>query len=137
VDLGIDLGYQGVQAELASLPGYYAPPRGRLLLASDGVEAAGCVALRPIEEGACELKRMYVRPKYRGQGLGKALGQATIAEARQIGYRLIRLDTADFLSTARWIYSSLGFREANPYYEAPPEVRHVVIFMEMELPLQV
>jgi putative acetyltransferase len=70
-DLGFDIGYQGVEAELAALPGYYAPPKGCLLLALDGSEAAGCVALRPMEDGACELKRMYVRSGHRGQGSGE------------------------------------------------------------------
>jgi len=133
VDLGIDLGYQGVQAELAALPGYYAPPGGRLLLALDGAEPAGCVALRPMEEGACELKRMYIRPQYRGRGLGRAIGQAVIAEARQIGYRLMRLDTADFLTVPRSLYTSLGFREVAPYYDAPQDIGMTVIFMEMPL----
>ena len=132
-DLGIDLGYQGIAAELAALPGYYVPPKGRLLIALDGAQAAGCVALRPMEEGVCELKRMYVKPGYRNQGLGRALGQQAIDEARQIGYRLIRLDTAESLTTARKLYASLGFRERTPYYEVPPDVLRWTVFMEMPL----
>jgi len=132
-DLGFDIGYQGVEDELAALPGYYAPPNGCLLLALDGSEAVGCVALRPMEDGACELKRMYVRPGHRGQGLGRALGQAAIDSARQIGYRLIRLDTADSLTLARGLYASLGFRETTPYYEAPPHLFPILVFMEMSL----
>ena len=135
-DLGFDIGYQEVDAEIAALPGYYAPPQGRLLLALDGSEAAGCVALRPMEDGACELKRMYVRSGHRGQGLGRVLGRAAIDSARRIGYRLIRLDTADSLTLARGLYASLGFRETTPYYEAPPHLLPILVFMEMSLEAQ-
>ena len=131
--LGIDLGYQHVAAELAALPGYFAPPQGRLVLALEGAEPAGCVALRPMSDGACELKRMYVRPRFRGQGVGKALGQRMIDDARAIGYALIRLDTADSLTTARGLYTALGFRERSAYYEVPPDVLRWTIFMEMAL----
>jgi putative acetyltransferase len=133
VDLGIDMSYQGVEAELAALPGYFAPPRGRLLLALDDAQAAGCIALRPMEDGACEMKRMYVRPAFRQQGLGRSLGQAVIDEARAAGYRLMRLDTADSLITARRLYSSLGFHEVGPYYQVPPDVLRWTVFMEMPL----
>jgi putative acetyltransferase len=132
-DLRIDLGYQNIEAELAALPGYFTPPSGRLLLAKDGGLAAGCVALRPMEEGACEMKRMYVRPAYRQQGLGRLLGQAVIDEAKVAGYRLIRLDTKDSLTTARRLYTSLGFHEVCPYYQVPPDVLRWTIFMEMPL----
>ena len=131
--LGVDLGYQGVAAELAALPGYYAPPRGRLLIALDGEQPAGCVALRAMEGDACEIKRMYVKPAYQGQGLGRALGERVIEEARQIGYKLIRLDTAERLTAARQLYTSLGFCERAPYYQVPPDVLRQTVFMEMSL----
>lgn len=134
-DHGIDIGYQGLEEELAGLPGCYAPPRGNIWLARDenGL-AAGCIALRPLEDGVCELKRMYLRAPYRGHGLGRQLGQLVIDEGRRLGYRLMRLDSARFLTAAGRLYASLGFRPAAPYYDAPPEIRDVVVFME--LPLQ-
>jgi putative acetyltransferase len=132
-DHGIDLGYQNVEAELASLPGCYAPPMGRLLLVLDGEKAAGCIAIRPMEKGVCELKRMYVRPEYRGQGLGKTLAQTVLQEARSIGYKLVRLDTADTMLPAQQLYASLGFRRARPYYDAPPDIAQRAVFMELRL----
>src|ERR1700687_2794524 len=91
--LGVDLGFQGFEQELASLPGNYAPPRGRLLIVRDGDEAAGCVALRPLGDDLCEMKRLYLRPSLRGKGAGRALATRVIDEARAIGYRTMRLDT--------------------------------------------
>ena len=132
-DHGIDLGYQNVEAELAALPGCYAPPAGRLLLALDGEKPAGCIAIRPMEEEVCELKRMYVRPEYRGQGLGGTLAQTVLQEAREIGYRLARLDTADTMAPAQRLYASLGFRRVKPYYDAPPDILQRAVFMEMLL----
>lgn len=133
-DLHIGMGYQGVQAELAALPGYFTPPQGRLFLAVNAARSAGCVALRPMkDERVGELKRMYVRPEYRGQGLGRLLGQRIIDEARTIGYHTLRLDTADSLATARRLYTSLGFHERDAYYEVPPDVLRWTIFMEMSL----
>jgi putative acetyltransferase len=128
--LGIDLGYQGFVGELASLPGCYAPPRGRLLIAWVGEEPAGCVALRPLAENVCEMKRLYVRPTFRGSGIGKQLAEAIIAEARQIGYAIMRLDTVPKLEAATRMYESLGFVRRDAYYETP-----VVgtIFMEWAL----
>src|SRR5512135_705272 len=92
---GIDLSFQGIQDELSSLPGAYSQPRGCLLLAQAKNQLAGCVAIRPLEAGVCELKRMYVRPAFRGQGLGQALCEQIIQQARDKGYLVIRLDTAD------------------------------------------
>ncbi len=117
--LEIDLGYQGFADELAGLPGCYAPPRGRLLIAWVGDEAAGCVALRPLDEDVCEMKRLYVRPAIRGSGIGKQLAEAIIAEARQIGYAIIRLDTVPKLEAATRLYESLGFVRRDAYYETP------------------
>ncbi|MGZ7079311.1 MAG: GNAT family N-acetyltransferase [Thermoanaerobaculia bacterium] len=109
--LGVDLGFQHFEEELAAMPGDYAPPRGRLLLARD----LGCVALRPLSADVCEMKRLYVRPAGRGSGLGRLLAERIIEEARTIGYRAMRLDTLPMMATARAMYVSLGFREIAPY----------------------
>jgi ribosomal protein S18 acetylase RimI-like enzyme len=119
--LPIDLAYQDFEAELAALPGKYAPPSGALLLArwADG-EAIGCVALRAIEpEGCCEMKRLYVSPEGRGLGLGRALVTAILAEAVQLGYREIRLDTLPTMTGALALYRKAGFEPAAPYYDTP------------------
>jgi len=120
--LGVDLSFQNFEGELAGLPGAYAPPRGRLLIAGDGdddQEGAGCVALRPLDEETCEMKRMYVRPAHRGTGLGRRLALTIMEEARAIGYRRMRLDTLERLTTAQKLYESLGFREIAQYGSHP------------------
>jgi putative acetyltransferase len=117
--LGVDLSYQNFDGELQSLPGEYAPPRGVLLLARDGENAAGCVALRPLAENFCEMKRLYVRPAWRSTGLGKRLAQSVIEEARRAGHRFMRLDTLPTMNSARHLYAALGFRPIAPYYPSP------------------
>lgn len=119
--LDVDLSYQDFEAEMAAMPGKYAPPAGALLLAraADGAPL-GCVALRPIEPaGSCEMKRLYVAPQGRGSGLGKALVAAVIREARRIGYKEMRLDTLPSMSEARALYRKLGFAEMDAYYQTP------------------
>lgn len=117
--LDVDLCFQGFEDELATLPGKYAPPDGRLLLATDGGQAAGCVALRRLDQEICEMKRLFVRPAYRNQGLGRLLATRIVAEATILGYATMRLDTLDRLQDAMRMYASLGFRRCSPYYHNP------------------
>lgn len=117
--LTIDLCFQGFAAELAALPGAYAPPRGRLLLAVEEGHAAGCVALRPFDVTAGELKRLYVRPAYQGRGLGRTLALRAIEAAREIGYTVLRLDTMASMLPAIRLYESLGFKRCEPPVHPP------------------
>jgi ribosomal protein S18 acetylase RimI-like enzyme len=118
--IGIDLGYQGFAAELAGLPGRYAPPEGALLLARDRAGAPlGCVAVRPLGGGACEMKRLYVAPAGRGLGLGRALVEAAVAAASGAGHREMRLDTLPTMGPAIALYRKCGFAPIPPYYDTP------------------
>ena len=128
--LGISLCFQNFDAELAGLPGAYAAPEGRLLLAFADGEPAGCVALRKLEDGICEMKRLWVRPGLRGSRLGRRLVEAILAEARTAGYRAVRLDTLPSMREAQGLYVSLGFVDIPPYNDHPIEGTR---FMELTL----
>ena len=129
--LGFSLCFQSFDKELAGLPGDYAPPAGRLLLAEHEGKVAGCVALHKIGDGVCEMKRLYVRPEFRRHALGRALAERVIAEARALGYARMRLDTiVGKMDAAIALYRALGFREVPPYRENPIAG---AIYMELEL----
>ena len=114
--LGIDMCFQSFDQELAELPGKYAPPLGRLLLVYSDGQLAGCIALRSLESNICEMKRLFVRPDFRGLGLGRVLVNALIHEARTLGYERMRLDTLPGkMDSALSLYQSIGFQEIPPY----------------------
>lgn len=121
--LEVDLAFQDFEAELASLPGDYAAPRGHLLLAQVDGAIAGCCALRPLDAAdypnASEMKRLYVRKAFRGFGLGRELAEAMLDQARRAGYACVLLDTLDGMESARALYTDLGFEEIPPYYHNP------------------
>jgi ribosomal protein S18 acetylase RimI-like enzyme len=128
--LGIDLSFQGFGDELASLPGAYSPPGGRLLLAAHGARAVGCVGVRPLGDGLCEMKRLYVRPEARGGGLGRQLAEAAIAFGKAAHYHAMRLDTLPTMAAAQELYRQLGFRDVAPYrYNPVPDTS----FMQLDL----
>ena len=122
--------FQGFEAELAGLPGRYASPSGRLLLAMEGDTAAGCVAMRDLGDGTCEMKRLYVAPECRGRGVGRLLVEEIIRRAGQAGYRRMVLDTVPEMADAIALYRSYGFVETSPYWDCPVER---TIFMERAL----
>ena len=129
--LGFSLCFQNFDRELAGLPGDYAPPDGRLLVAEYRSQLAGCVALHKLEAGICEMKRLYLRPQLRGRGVGRALAESVIAEARTIGYRKMRLDTvAPVMPNAVAMYRRLGFVEIEPYRPNPIDG---ALYMELTL----
>jgi putative acetyltransferase len=128
--LNVNLCFQGFEQEVATLPGKYAPPRGSLLLVKDGDRAVGCIALRPLEDGVCEMKRLFVRREAQGHRLGERLVNAIIAEARRLNYSAMRLDTLPGkMDRAIELYRRVGFREIPPYYENP----YPVLFLELDL----
>ena len=128
--LEFSLGFQDFGEEIAHMPGHYGPPGGSILLAFVNDKPAGCVALRRLEEGICEMKRLYVRPEYRERGIGKALSEKIIEEAGKIGYVKIRLDTLRSMKEANSLYRGQGFREIKPYRYNPFEQ---AVFMEKDL----
>jgi putative acetyltransferase len=128
--LEIDLCFQNFFAELAGLPGAYASPRGRLLLAMADDKPAGCVALRPHRERVGEMKRLYIRPGHQGLGLGRKLAEQIISDARTIGYTSLLLDTLPSMQAAIKLYESLGFVRRGPYFDSPVAGN---VFMELKL----
>jgi putative acetyltransferase len=129
--LGIKLCFQDFERELAELPGHYTPPDGRLLLVECDGQLAGCVALHPWEPGICEMKRLYLRPAFRGKGVGRVIAETIIAEARNIGYQRMLLDTIEPIMTdAVELYRKLGFREIASYRPNPAAG---VVYMELQL----
>jgi len=129
--LGFSLCFQNLDKELAGLPGDYAPPEGRLLVAECEGQLAGCVTLHRLEPAICEMKRLYVRPQFRGKGFGRALAERIVAEGRQIGYQRMRLDTVEpLMKDAVAMYRKLGFKEIAPYRSNPIAG---AMYMELEL----
>ena len=129
--LGISLCFQSFDQELANLPGDYARPSGRLLLARDGFDIAGCIALRRLDDSICEMKRLYLRPGFRGKGLGGKLVDAILNEAKLLGYSKMRLDTIPGkMDEAIKLYRSIGFKEIPAYYDTP---FGDTLYMELDL----
>lgn len=129
--LDFSLCFQSFEEELAGLPGGYAPPGGRLWLATSSDVPAGCIALHKLDEEVCEMKRLYVRPQFRGKGLGGILAGRVVADAKEIGYKRLRLDTVEpMMRSAVAMYRKLGFRQIAPYRENPIEG---ALYMELEL----
>jgi GNAT superfamily N-acetyltransferase len=126
--LGFDLGFEGFEQELANLPGEYGPPDGHILLASCGQELIGCTAIKKLDDGVCEMRRLFIRPGFQGRGMGRALAEAGIEHARKLGYHFMRLDTV--MDIAKKLYLSMGFKEIAPYaYFSAKDM----VFMELKL----
>ena len=123
----------GYEEEMATLPGRYSPPDGCLLLAEYDGKAAGCVAFYPFEDGICEIKRLWVRPQFRGKKISRMLVETLIEEARKVGYTAVVLSTVDILKEARSLYESLGFETTAPYFEMPEAMLAHEIFMKLDL----
>ncbi len=130
--LGIDLQFQNFEAELANLPGRYAEPEGCLIVASVADLPAACGAFRRLNEESCEMKRLYVRPEFRGHSLGRKIAEQLMGKAAEAGYRAMRLDTLPFMGAAIKLYRSLGFQEIEPYYTNPISG---TVFLEAKLPV--
>ncbi len=129
--LNFSLCFQSFEQELAELPGGYAPPEGRLWVAAHVPQLAGCVALHKLEPEICEMKRLYVRPQFRGKGLGRVLAERVVADGREIGYKRLRLDTVEpVMRDAVGLYRRLGFKEIAPYRENPIAG---ALYMDLEL----
>ena len=124
---------EAYEAELRGLPGYYAPPDGALLVADSQGRVAGCVALKRLGDGVCEMKRLFVDGRHHGEGIGKALAMAIVERAKDLGYSRMMLDTGPKQIEAQTIYRKLGFRDAEPYYEMSAELRDWLVFMELDL----
>lgn len=128
--LNFELCFQGFEKELSELPGVYSPPGGRLYLAIDGSNPVGCVGLRKLEDGICEMKRLFVKPERRREGTGRELAEMAIRAAKDIGYLRMRLDTVSTMKEALSLYHSLGFKETPPYRYNPLEG---AVYLELEL----
>ncbi|MFL6767013.1 MAG: GNAT family N-acetyltransferase [Sphingomicrobium sp.] len=124
---------QAFAEELDNLPGDFAGPSGRLLVAEEDGRIAGCVALRDLGDGKCEMKRMFVHAEFHGKGVGQLLGRAIVHEAKAIGYRKMMLDTGPAQREAQGLYRKLGFTDTEPYYDLPAELRNWLVFMELDL----
>ena len=121
------------EKELASLPGKYSMPEGRLLLAFYNDQPAGCVALKKIDDHLCEMKRMFVYPEFQGKGIGYALAKVIIDEARKIGYSTMKLDTSIRQIEAQKLYQGFGFKNTEAYYELPEKLKNWLVFMDLKL----
>lgn len=131
VSIGIDLTFQNFEQELIHIADIYMPPEGALLLAKQDGVPAGCVGLRKMEDRRCEMKRLYVRPKFRGKGLGKALCSRIVLKGRQLGYREMLLDTLSTMVDAQALYRAQGFKEIEPYYNNPlPEAQYMLLTLD-------
>jgi len=117
--LGVDLSFQNVEHELADFPASYLPPGGALLLATNAERLAGSIAMRALDNQVCEMKRLYLRPEFRGLGIGRKLAVAIIDTAKSMGYQRMRLDTLPGMDDAQRLYRALGFEDIAPYYENP------------------